>query len=53
MAAVVAKHQGRGENVSLVDMHAALTVSDLFDKLHPNNAGYTKMAQVWFDAITK
>jgi lysophospholipase L1-like esterase len=51
VASVVSQHRGQGENVRLVDMHSALTLSDLNDALHPNDAGYAKMAQVWFDGI--
>jgi lysophospholipase L1-like esterase len=47
----VTQHRAAGENVRLVDMHAALGPGDLSDKLHPNDAGYAKMAAVWFDAI--
>jgi hypothetical protein len=49
---VVAIHQALGENVSLVDMHSAISLSDMVDKLHPNDSGSSKMAQVWFHAIT-
>jgi lysophospholipase L1-like esterase len=51
VAATVAQHRAAGQDVRVVDMHAALTVSDLSDKLHPNDAGYAKMAEVWFAAI--
>jgi lysophospholipase L1-like esterase len=51
MTQVVAAHAKLGEHVSLVDMHAALQASDFHDKLHPNEAGYTKMANVWLSAI--
>lgn len=49
---IVAKHAALGQNVSFVDMHAALGASDLVDKLHPNESGYNKMAATWFNAIT-
>ena len=51
VANVVAAHKKRGEHIILVDMHTALTAPDFADKLHPNDAGYAKMAKVWFDAI--
>jgi lysophospholipase L1-like esterase len=51
VATAVLQHASRGENVRLVDMHGALTTSDLSDKLHPNDSGYAKMAHVWLDAI--
>jgi lysophospholipase L1-like esterase len=52
IATIVAKHKASGQNVALVDMHAAISVAtDMHDKLHPNDVGYAKMAQVWSDAI--
>ncbi len=51
VATVVAQHAAAGESVSLVDMHSALGAADLFDKLHPNDSGYGKMADVWCKAI--
>jgi lysophospholipase L1-like esterase len=53
VAQVVADHVKLGEDVRLVDMHAAVAVADLFtDGEHPADAGYKKMAKAWFDAIT-
>lgn len=49
---IVANHAALGQHVSFVDMHAALSASDLGDKLHPNESGYNKMANTWFNAIT-
>jgi len=40
----------RGGKVLAVDM-GALTLSDLDDGVHPNDAGYAKMATAWFKAI--
>jgi lysophospholipase L1-like esterase len=38
----------KGPRVSFVDLHAALTSSDLLgDNTHPNQGGYNKMAPVW------
>lgn len=51
MAAIVSTRQALGDNISLVDMHAGLTLADLSDGLHPNAAGYEKMANTWADAI--
>jgi lysophospholipase L1-like esterase len=51
VATVVAQHKAAGENISMVDMHSALGLGDLSDGLHPNDAGYAKMADVWFKAI--
>ena len=41
-----------GRRVTFLDMHAKLELSDMYDNLHPNNAGYGKMAAAWFPAIT-
>ncbi|GAB3957310.1 hypothetical protein GCM10027614_72430 [Micromonospora vulcania] len=42
----------KGSRVHLVDMHAALTTADLADGVHPNAAGYDKMAARWYAALT-
>ena len=41
---------GKGSKVALVD-HSKVKVNDLKDGVHPNDAGYTKMADAWFSAI--
>lgn len=50
-AAIPAIVAGKGSRVHLVDMHSPLTTADLADGVHPNAAGYDKMARVWFDAL--
>jgi len=41
-----------GDDIIVVDMEHALSYpTDMYDYLHPNNAGYAKMADVWFDAL--
>jgi lysophospholipase L1-like esterase len=41
-----------GDKIFLVDMESALIYpDDLGDNLHPNEAGYSKMASVWFSAL--
>jgi lysophospholipase L1-like esterase len=48
----VAAAQAAGENVSMVDMYDALNPAvDLADNLHPNDAGYAIMANVWLNGI--
>lgn len=37
----------KGANVHFVNMNAALTVADIGDGIHPNPAGFEKMAAVW------
>jgi len=41
-----------GRRVTFLDMHAKLELSDMYDNLHPNNAGYGKMAAAFFPAVT-
>jgi hypothetical protein len=42
------------DKIFMVDQHSALVYpEDLFDALHPNGAGYAKMAQRWFEVLTK
>ncbi|MDR2749135.1 MAG: GDSL-type esterase/lipase family protein, partial [Clostridiales bacterium] len=50
---LVAKHKSQGKNIALADMYAPIesTIPDMFDGLHPSLSGYSKMGDVWFDAI--
>jgi lysophospholipase L1-like esterase len=42
-----------GDKIVIVDQEHALTYpTDMWDSLHPNNAGYSKMAGVWAGAVT-
>lgn len=41
-----------GDNILIVDMESAINYpDDLSDNLHPNEGGYTKLANVWFTAL--
>jgi lysophospholipase L1-like esterase len=41
-----------GQHVVMVDMHAAVDpTTDFADQLHPNDAGYMKMADVWYPVL--
>jgi lysophospholipase L1-like esterase len=41
-----------GDKIIIVNQESALNYSlDMWDALHPNNAGYGKMATVWFNAL--
>ncbi|ANZ43393.1 SGNH hydrolase [Lentzea guizhouensis] len=40
-----------GKRVHVVDMYPSVPVSDLPDGIHPNAAGYSKMATTWFNAL--
>jgi lysophospholipase L1-like esterase len=48
---IVQSKVAAGKHVHLVDMHSALTTADLADGIHPNAAGYDKMAAAWFSAL--
>jgi lysophospholipase L1-like esterase len=50
---IVGNQVSLGRDIHFVDMHAALTNADISsDGIHPTEAGYDKMANAWFDAIT-
>ncbi|HOD81452.1 MAG: hypothetical protein BWX88_03900 [Planctomycetes bacterium ADurb.Bin126] len=51
VAQIVAKYQGLGYYIKLVDMFDALDSSDLADSVHPNAGGYYKMAETWMAAL--
>jgi lysophospholipase L1-like esterase len=41
-----------GDNIIIVNMENALNYStDLSDGVHPNDSGYAKMANAWYDAL--
>ena len=42
-----------GDNIIIVDQQSALDYgSDMYDQKHPNESGYAKMADVWFNALS-
>ncbi|MES2657779.1 MAG: Ig-like domain-containing protein [Verrucomicrobiota bacterium] len=49
---IVSAQVALGRQVTFVDIHAALVPGDLTEGVHPNLAGYNKMADVWFPAVT-
>ncbi|KAK6227383.1 GDSL-like Lipase/Acylhydrolase [Colletotrichum tabaci] len=51
--ALVAEQQALSKKIVLADMHTdkGPLRSDLVDGIHPSDAGYVKMANVWFDSI--
>ena len=50
--AIVKSKVRNGKRVHLVDMHSALTASDLgADAVHPTAGGYDKMGAVWYRAL--
>jgi len=52
---VVALHLQAGDDLVLVDMfsRAGLVRSDYADETHPNDNGYRKMADLWFQELIK
>ena len=48
----VQARQATGQKVRFVDANSALTTADLYDGVHPGEAGHAKIAQKWLDAIT-
>lgn len=55
---LVAGKQAEGKKVSLVDMtsqtngSSGLLLSDIKDLVHPNNGGYDKIANFWYNALS-
>ena len=37
----------------IVDQHTDFPNSELADGVHPNEAGYERMARVWYDAVSE
>lgn len=50
---VVESKKAGGKKVAVVDMSAYVAVENLKDGLHPNDYGYGRMAQAWFDGLTE
>lgn len=51
IAPIVRTKAAAGRKVHLVDLYPAVPVSDLPDGIHPNAAGYAKMATAWHRAL--
>jgi lysophospholipase L1-like esterase len=50
---IVLRQSALGRQVTMVDLHPALTAADINgDGVHPNATGFRKMAEAWFPAIT-
>jgi lysophospholipase L1-like esterase len=48
----VAFHANAGRNIRMVDMYRALEFDrDFADGVHPNDYGYSKMANTWYPAV--
>ncbi len=59
IAPAIAQLAEAGRHVALVDMYAPFVETPnfenalLFDRLHPNDAGYALMADIWYEAIAE
>lgn len=57
MPALVADRTSQGRHLILLDMYAAFTRDSnyktalLGDNLHPNAAGYERMAETWYEVL--
>ncbi|CAM1503527.1 Fc.00g011180.m01.CDS01 [Cosmosporella sp. VM-42] len=49
--AIVKGFTDDGKNVAVVDMHSAVSISQLADGLHPNDDGYENMTETYYAAI--
>lgn len=48
---IVGTRAAAGKHVVLVDMHTGFPTAELPDRIHPNESGYARMANVWYGAI--
>jgi len=57
LESLVRQRNADGDDVVLVDMEHGAGIyydsRDFQDRIHPNNSGYRKMANVWFNALDK
>ncbi len=50
---VVEAVRATGADVRFVDLNARMSMSDISaDKLHPTDAGFLKMGDIWYDALS-
>ena len=49
---IVEEQRSKGQDAHFLDMHSAIGFDDLADIVHPNDAGYAKMASAWLGAFT-
>ena len=49
---IVAAQQAKGQSAYFLDMHEHLAFEHLYDTVHPNDVGYTNMANAWVSAVT-
>lgn len=49
--ALVAKKQSEGARIMLSDINGVLEKTDLYDGVHPNEEGYRKMGEYWYQQL--
>lgn len=49
--ALAAQKQAEGYPIQLADINGVLTKDDLYDGVHPNEAGYEKMGKFWYQRL--
>ena len=49
--ALAEKKRGEGKHLILADINGLLTKADLYDGVHPSEAGYAKMGQFWYERL--
>ena len=49
---IVAAQRAKGQDVIFLDMHEHVTFEQIADAVHPNDVGYTNMANAWVSAVT-
>jgi lysophospholipase L1-like esterase len=53
LPALVQERANKGAHIVLVDQYTGFPTSQLSDGVHPNEQGYTRMAGVWYQAISQ
>lgn len=48
---LVSTRASQGKKVRFVDAYSRLGLGDLADGVHPNSAGYAKLAEMWLGAL--
>ncbi|KAL2074178.1 hypothetical protein VTL71DRAFT_7956 [Oculimacula yallundae] len=48
---LVAARERSGRKIAVVNMTRFVTTADLKDDIHPNDAGYSKMSDAWFEGV--
>ena len=49
---IVAERQQQGKQVSFIDAGGAIGLSNLDDNVHPNDVGYSIIADAWYGAVS-